>query len=297
MLTGVAPPTALVQTTSFVIQLSGSGFSGNSTAFAGGTSLTTVFNSNDLVDSHSTCGAHGSRGILDITVTTPAPGGGSSGTPVKSTIGRRLPLPFALRIACRCDGCSYGERARFRHWCQCSNRECDLPDDVHFLHAVERAAFAAFARRRVVVDGSESGAIGGRALNLEITPVAPTITSIAPSPALVGDPIRVFGTNYVAGSTVLLRRGRFPTQFVSATELTATIPVTATTGAADVVVQNPAQGGGLPLNSVHLRLHWRSGAGDRFGKPHDGIGWNCRHGDDRAGHRICSRIPGPGGWR
>ena len=78
----------------------------------------------------------------------------------------------------------------------------------------------------------------------------PTTTSLNPTSATVGGAaltLTVNGTNFVAGSSVVRWNGaNRTTMFVSASQLTASIPATdlATAGTASVTVFNPAPGGG-----------------------------------------------------
>ncbi len=86
-------------------------------------------------------------------------------------------------------------------------------------------------------------------LSFAINNPAPTITSLNPTSATAGGAaftLTVNGTGFVSTSTVWWNGAQRTTQFVSATQLTASIPATdiASAGTANVVVQNPAPGGG-----------------------------------------------------
>jgi concanavalin A-like lectin/glucanase superfamily protein len=84
-----------------------------------------------------------------------------------------------------------------------------------------------------------------------------TISSLAPSPALVGAAYTqtVNGTNFVSGSVVNWNGTARPTTFVSATRLTAAISAgdVASTGTATLTVVNPAPDGGTS-NPVSLPI-------------------------------------------
>src|SRR5207249_4847631 len=76
---------------------------------------------------------------------------------------------------------------------------------------------------------------------------APTISSLNPTCAAAGGPqftLTVNGTNFVSGSTVNWNGSALATAFVSATQLTATVPAAliATAGTASITVVTPCGG-------------------------------------------------------
>ena len=80
----------------------------------------------------------------------------------------------------------------------------------------------------------------------------PTVTSLSPSNTPVGQLpanglITVNGTNFIATSTVSFNGNPRATQFVSASQLTATVLASdvATAGSINVKVSNPSPGGGV----------------------------------------------------
>jgi hypothetical protein len=98
--------------------------------------------------------------------------------------------------------------------------------------------------RAMVTSGGCSNNSNAASLTLN-TPASPTTTSIAPSSATEGDggfTLTVNGTNFISGiSTVLWGGAARTSSFVSATQLTATIPATdvqaGTAGSVNVTVQ------------------------------------------------------------
>ena len=77
----------------------------------------------------------------------------------------------------------------------------------------------------------------------------PTIASLAPNTAVAGSAsqlLTVAGTGFVSGSVVTFNNINLTTTYVSATQLTATVPATAltTAGSYNVTVTSPAPGGG-----------------------------------------------------
>ena len=85
---------------------------------------------------------------------------------------------------------------------------------------------------------------GGTSNAVTFSVGAPTILALAPSSATVGATgltLNVGGQNFISGSTVQWQTTALTTTFVSASQLTATVPsgLLATAGAINVTVQNP----------------------------------------------------------
>ena len=79
---------------------------------------------------------------------------------------------------------------------------------------------------------------------------APTISSLSPASVATGGPaftLTVFGTGFVNGSVVRLNGDSRTTTYVSAAQLTATIPAAdvASAGSRQITVANPSPGGGV----------------------------------------------------
>lgn len=112
----------------------------------------------------------------------------------------------------------------------------------------------------VVPAGATSGTIavttpGGTATSAGTFTVqapnpVPIIASLAPNTAVAGSanlPLTVNGTGFVSGSVVSFDGTDLATTYVSATQLTATVPATAlaTAGIFNVIVASPVPGGGV----------------------------------------------------
>jgi hypothetical protein len=89
------------------------------------------------------------------------------------------------------------------------------------------------------------------AVNLTVNDPLPTITSLSPASVTAGAvdfPLAVNGSNFVTGAVVRLNGTDATTTFVSATQLTTTVPAAsvANAGTLNVTVRNPSGGTSLP---------------------------------------------------
>jgi hypothetical protein len=108
------------------------------------------------------------------------------------------------------------------------------------------------------------GTATSNALTFSVVGAPPTISSVSPTSAPVNSPntlITVTGTNFGSGSKVLLNPdtggASIATNFVSATQLTATVPASfmANFGSTNSVgVQNPPPGGGTTVTTATVTL-------------------------------------------
>jgi hypothetical protein len=95
---------------------------------------------------------------------------------------------------------------------------------------------------------------------ITVTPPMPGITSLEPASVVAGvgpTTLTVTGRNFVAASEVTVNAAALPTEFVSATQLRATLPMQTATGTLQVQVRSPnAQQPGQPLlsNTVGLAV-------------------------------------------
>src|SRR4029453_17585863 len=200
-------------------------------------------------------------GTAGITVSNPAPGGGTSNA-VDFTILQTNPEPtitslnpstanvgsthFSLTVT----GTNFVSGSMVR-W-NGANRPTTFVSSTQLTAAIPATDVATAGTANVAVfnpapGGGTSNAV---AFTISQTNPAPTITGLNPASATAGSPaftLTVSGTNFVSGSMVRWNGANRTTTFVSATQLTASIPAgdIATTGTANVVVFNPAPGGGV----------------------------------------------------
>ncbi len=164
-LTSLYPNSGLVNTAT-TVTLSGTGFTANSSVLLNGSSIATTYENSTELMATIPASSITSPGTVNLSVTTPAPGGGTSGT-----------LPFTA-----------------------SN------------------------------------------------PPAPTLTSIYPNAGPINQAatVTLYGTGFMANSTVALNGTNIAATYVSATQLTVAIPASSTAlpGNLNFTVTTPAPGGG-----------------------------------------------------
>jgi len=111
----------------------------------------------------------------------------------------------------------------------------------------------------VVVTNPAPGGGTSNSLNFAVNDPVPSLTSLSPAVLAVGSSdttITVNGSNFVGNSQVAIGNTALATTYVSATQLTASIPANtlASAGALQVAVDNPSPGGGtsgaVPLTVV-----------------------------------------------
>ncbi len=119
--------------------------------------------------------------------------------------------------------------------------------------SIPAALVAAAGTHTVTVSTPAPGGGTTSGLTFTVTNPAPSISSISPASATAGGGAFVItanGSNFNTQSRVQWNGANLTTTFVSATQLTATVPAgnIATAGSATVRVNNPAPGGGTTAN-------------------------------------------------
>jgi YVTN family beta-propeller protein len=256
-LTGVNPNTTpvLPVPVDVAIQLTGDGFTGNSQVNAGATALAAVFNSQTSLMATIPASLLQQSGTFSITVTNPAPGGGTSGA-VSFTVLN--PVPALTSVT---PNQLQGDQTNVVLTLAGQNFVKNSTVQVGTLTLTPASISATqiqvplpsplpLGTLTVTVTNPGPGGGVSNSILINITSLQPTIRSVTPNPVGAGQTITVIGTNFGSGSTVLVRGLPIPTATTSTTSLTATIPATTTTGAADVIVRNPATVSTAALDST-----------------------------------------------
>jgi hypothetical protein len=199
-------------------------------------------------------------GNINVTVTNPAPGGGTSAaqvfqifnpvptitslSPSGATVGGAA---FTLTV----NGTNFisGAVVDFNG----NNRTTTFVSSTQITAAILASDLTAPGTAFVNVTNPAPTTGASASVNFVINNPGPTATSLSPTSTTAGGPqftLTVNGTNFVNNSSVLFNGSPQTTNFVNGTQLTATIPSSAilTAGTVNVAVSNPAPGGGTSAN-------------------------------------------------
>jgi uncharacterized protein (TIGR03437 family) len=266
-ITSLSPSGTIAGNPAFTLTVNGTGFIGTSSVWWNGTQRTTQVVSATQLTASISAADIASAGTASVVVQNPAPGGGSS-PGMTFTISQPPTAQIAISPANPTtndditiqlsgtwpDGCVpmnpqltvNGNELRIDTTNASQVCATVLTPWTLNVPAGKRAA-GNYTVRVVHTANSVARELGTRAFT--VNNPAPTINSLNPSSATAGGAaftLTVNGTNFVSTSTVWWNGAQRTTQFVSATQLTASITASdiASAGTASVVVQSPAPGGG-----------------------------------------------------
>jgi hypothetical protein len=253
--TSVAPSFALVGSAATPVTVTGGGFISTSTINLGGTALPTTYLSPASLSAVIPASDLASAAMLSLTVTTPAPGGGTSSalmfvvdnsgpsitglSPTSTTVpGAATPITVT------------GSGLSAVSVIQIGTTPVATTYQGGGLAAVIPAAdLAQAATLSITVANPSPGGGTSNALYFTANDPVPTLTAVSPTSlyALSGaTTITLTGTGFVNGSQVQVNGAAIPVTASTPTSLTATVPaaVLASPGTLSVTVFNPAPGGG-----------------------------------------------------
>ena len=255
---GVTPNSATTGSADVAITVNGTGFTSSSKARFNGADLATTFGGATQLTATIPAGSLTAAGVANITVFNPTPGGGTSSA-TAFTVNNQVPAITSLApnsavatgpaftLTVNGSNLVNGSTVQWNG----TDRTTTFVSATQVTAAITAADIATVGTANVTVVNPAPGGGTSNALTFSITqpPVAPTITSISPGFAIVGGPqftLTVNGTNFANNSVVRWNDSDRVTTFVSATQLTATIPATdiAAQGTANIKVFTPPPGGG-----------------------------------------------------
>jgi Subtilase family len=255
----LAPHNVTAKGKAFLLNVTGSSFLANSKVQWNGLDRTTTYVSSTHLKASILASDIATAGIAAVSVFTPAPGGGSTGTltfnitptgnpaPVLSSISPAFTAiggpGFNLTVA----GSNFmaGSTVRWNgedrttYYISASRLNATIPaSDIDTAGSVP-----------VTVFNPAPGGGSSTARFFNVRNPAPVLTGISPTSAIAGDPAFILtatGSNFLTGSQIMWNGANRDTTYVSATELTALITATDITTPATVTVQvfNPTPGGG-----------------------------------------------------
>jgi Protein of unknown function (DUF4038)/Putative collagen-binding domain of a collagenase/IPT/TIG domain len=257
----IVPPSATVGGSAFTLTVNGTGFvSGSVVKFNGVVKATTFISTTQLTAAIAAADI-ATAGTVNVAVTSPAPGGGTSGN-IQFTINNpnvtvaSLSPPSttaggaAFTLTINGSGFASGATVNF------GSNPAITPSSVtstQITATIPAADISTGGTANVTVTNPPPGGGISSAQTFTINNPAPAASSVSPASAAAGGTgfkLTVNGTGFVSGSVVNFNGAAKTTTFVSATQITALITAAdiATAGTVNVAVTNSAPGGGTSAN-------------------------------------------------
>lgn len=255
-LAGLNPATATAGAGALTLTITGSNFVNSSTVRWNGADRPTTFVSATQLTANIPASDLATAGMAQVTVFTPAPGGGMSGAQT-FTINNPVPTTTALNptsaiaggasLTLTVTGTNFVNGSVVR-W-NGSDRPTTFVSATQLTAALTASDLATAGTASVTVFNPAPGGGTSNAQSFTINNPVPTLTALNPNTANAGSQsltLTVNGTNFVSGARVRWNGNERPTTFVNSTQLTASLTAAdlAAAGTAQVTVLNPAPGGG-----------------------------------------------------
>jgi hypothetical protein len=256
----ISPATMAAGTPGFTLTISGSNFLSNSTltwngsprvfTFVSSFQLTTAISAVDLA----------ANGTVQVTVANPAPGGGQASmvftisapaAPVVASIAPTTVSVGGPAFTLAVTGSNFVENSVVQ--LNSVGQPTAYVDNAHLTASIPASTITGSVVGNLPITVATPGPGGGSSNSAPILvqyPL-PSLTSLSPSSAVVGSAaftLTVNGSSFATGATVFWNSVSRVTQFVSSTQLTASILVSDLTGAAGnaaVTVGNPSPSAGI----------------------------------------------------
>ena len=255
-LTSLSPTSAIVGSNGVSLTVNGSNFVALSTVRWNGLTRTTQFvNSGQLM---ATIPASDlvAAGTASVDVVNPSPGGGTSNSlsfainnpaPTITSLSPNSATSGGAAFTLTINGTGFLNSSTV--WWNGAQRTTQFVSATQVTASISANDIASAGTASVVVQNPAPGGGSSPAAQFTINNPVPAITSLSPTSVTAGSSaftLTVNGTGFRSTSTVWWNGGQRATQFVSATQVTASITAAdiASVGTANVVVQNPAPGGG-----------------------------------------------------
>jgi hypothetical protein len=253
-LSSISPTSATAGSPGFTMTLTGSNFVSTSVVQVNGASRTTNFVSATQLTAAIPASDLASAATLSITVFNPAPGGGTSGAviftvtpavPVLSGISPSSAVVGGPAFTLTANGSNFVSGSVVQ--VNGSNRTTTFVSGTQLSASIPASDIASAGTLAIGVvnpDGSKTGT-----LTLSVNNPLPSLSAISPASVTVGGTgflLTLTGNSFVPNSVVRVNGVNRTTSFVSATQLTATIPASdiASAGMLSITVFTPTPGGG-----------------------------------------------------
>ena len=264
-ISALSPASVFAGNTAFTDTIVGTGFINGSIVYWNGTAIPTSFIGPFQLTANISAALVATAGIAQITVVTPAPGGGTSnslpftitaaGSNLVPTASSLLPISttagnpaFTLTV----NGSNFINGSTVK-WNGASLTTTYI-SATQLTASVTAALIATAGTANVTVFTGGPGGGTSNALVFTINPIpnnpVPTATSLSPASIVAGSAqftLTVNGTNFIAASVVNWNGTALTTTYVNGLQVTAIVSagLVATAGTVAVTVVNPAPGGGV----------------------------------------------------
>lgn len=261
-----SPASTTAGGSAFTLTVSGSNFISSSTVQWNGSNRTTTYVSGTQLTAAITVADILTTGTANITVTNPAPGGGTSSAvsfavkapvPTLTSVSPSSAVAGGSAFTLTVNGGGFLSSSVIQ-W-NGNSRATSYASATQLTTVISAADIAAGQNAVVTVINPAPGGGTSAEVTFAINTPTPSVASISPSSAAAGSAsftLTVNGSNFLPGSTVQWNGscGQPPlsTTYVSSAELTVVIPASDITfaGDANVTVLNPAPGGGTSVAAV-----------------------------------------------
>ena len=263
-ISALSPASTAAGSAPFILTVTGTDFINGSTIYWNGTAITTTFVGPLQLTASINAALLTTTGTANITVVTPAPGGGTSNSlPFTITAAGSNPVPTAGSLSpisttagnpaftLTVNGSNFISGSTVK-WNGTSLTTTYI-SATQLTASVTAALIAAVGTASITVFNGTPGGGTSNALVFTINPIpnnpVPTATSLSPASITAGSAqftLTVNGTNFIASSSVRWNGAALTTTYVNSLQLTATVSaaLVTTAGTASVTVVNPTPGGG-----------------------------------------------------
>jgi uncharacterized repeat protein (TIGR01451 family) len=252
----LSPPNGSAGGPQFTLKVTGKNFEPNSVVLWSGSDRSTTYVSSTTLRAAITAGDIVTAGTSAVSVMTPTPGGGTSGT-VSFAIKNPRPVLSSLSPASVIAGSgdftlilagSGFVNGSIVEW-NGSNRQTNFVSSSQLSIAITSADVATAGTILVKVNNPSPGGGTSIAKKLTIDNPVPAATSLSPESIDADVPaftLTVKGSNFVNGSTIVWKAVKLNTTFVNSTQLSALVSASDVTavGTDNIAVFNRSPGGG-----------------------------------------------------
>ncbi|MEP7271934.1 MAG: hypothetical protein ABI882_10560 [Acidobacteriota bacterium] len=257
--TSISPNSTAAGSAAFTLQVNGGNFLQNSVVQWNGVARTTTFGSSTVLTAAIPASDVLTQGTAQVTVLTPAPGGGTSNAVTFTITAAQNPAPVVTSLlpssttaggaqfALQVNGSSFVNGAVV-FW-NGNPRTTTFVNAGQLSATIPAADIATAGTANIVVTNPAPGGGTSGSVTFTINNPVPAITSLVPPSTIAGSAafqLVVNGSNFTPTSVVQWNGTNRGTTFVSSTQINAAISESdiALQGSANVTVFNGAPGGG-----------------------------------------------------